>query len=110
MWQEDEDVWAGLDRLAEEAWEPLKELLDKLAEYNEDTSPIGQALLFAGIGRFFAAYRKARSDGFAADESLSEAIRQVYGDNRIQAMMQGAVHQMVDNAIGVLPDGTSSEA
>jgi len=106
-WQEDERVWEHLDRVAEESWPAVKDFLDVLAEHNDEISAVGQALMFAGIGRFLASYRRARQEGMPADEALSEAVRQVHGDNRIQAMMQGAVHQLIDNKVGEVMNGSS---
>jgi len=98
-------VWENLDRLAEEAWPALKELLDSLAEHQDEISEIGRALLFAGAGRFFAVYRQERAQANTPEQSMIEALRQVYGDNRIQGLMQQAVTDRVDAAVGGVING-----
>ena len=104
-WNENPLVWQNLDRLAEEAWPALKELLDTLADHREEIPDIAKALLFAGLGRFFAAYRHERAQANTPEQSMVEALRQVYGDNRIQGLMQQAVNDKVDAAVGGLIDG-----
>ena len=104
-WNENPLVWTNLDRLAEEAWPSLKELLDTLAEHQEEISDIGKALLFAGVGRFFAAYKHERAQANTPEQAMTEALRQVYNDNRIQALMMQAVNDKVDAVAGGLIDG-----
>lgn len=95
-WSERPDIWASLDDLGKQSWKPLKEFLGLLSDHQSQLSPIAQALLFGGIGKFFAFYNKARAQELDGPSAFQVALEEVYSDARIQGLIMTAVNNQVD--------------
>ena len=87
LWHENPTIWEALDHLIDTAWLPLKELLDRIHEYDEELAPQTKAMLFGGLGVFSMTYAQLRQDGNSAIDSYSQAMNNVQHDRRIQEMM-----------------------
>jgi len=97
QWFERPDIWEALDNLSTETWTPLKHFLDLLSDHQNAISPVANALLFAGIGKFIAVYGKARSNQLDGPSAYQAALEEVYTDERIQRLIGMAVNTQVDN-------------
>ena len=103
-WSQRPDIWDALDDLCTSSWGPLKEFLGLLSDHQSEISPIANALLFAGIGKFVSVYGKARHDELDGPSSFQVALEEIYSDERIQTLIMMAVNTQVDNIAGKIGD------
>jgi len=96
-WTQRPDIWEALDELTTESWPPLKKFLDLMSDHQADISPIANALLFAGIGKFTAFYAKGRKEGLDGISAFQMSLEEIYSDDRIQTLIMMAVNTQVDN-------------
>ena len=108
-WHSDPNFWNALDGFAHLAWIPLKELMDVLYENQDEFNPMGQTLMFAGIGKFFKVFVEMRHTGLDPKEAYNVAIEAVQRDSRVQSMVQDIATENIDKRVNKMKEGANHE-
>lgn len=101
---ENQLFWVTLDKLIQDSWTNLSNLIGIVNEHSEQLPFELQAVVFGGVGKFALTYLQARDEEHDIIESYNKALMAVHSDRRIQQLQQNAAIHMVDtktNSLGL---------
>ena len=96
--------WVTFDKLIQDSWTNLSNLIGIINENKEQLPPELQAVVFGGVGKFALTYLQSRDEDLDIIESYDRALLSVHSDRRIQALQQAAAGHIVDtrtNSLGL---------
>ena len=102
---EDPRFWDALDRLVNDSWRSVKEVVDVMAEHSETVPLPLQGLLIGGMGTFVRAYAIARSEANPPPLAFRHALEQVNAHPLAQIIIQQAANDAVDAKVAGMKEG-----
>jgi len=98
-WSDDEELWKAIDECMRVSSQPLKEVLDRLYEYQEQVHPVAKTIIYGGLATFVSNYVKFRMNSNEPKISFGESLRAVQNHPLMIQMFSQGIENTIDEKV-----------